>query len=125
MQTGAGIIAILTGLGFGVPGLLGMLYFARHRTVWTLMGFPTYGSGPFERSGIPTTIPLLAGFVVVCAAEILVGLLLVFGWNGALWLSIALLPFELAYWYGFALPFGFVLGAIRAALVIGVLLSAA
>ena len=125
MRTAAGIVAILTGLGFGVPGVLGMLHFARHGTVWTLMGFPTYGCGPFERFGIPTTIPLLAGFVLVCAAEILVGLLLVFGWKGALWLSLALLPFELAYWYGFALPFGFVFGAVRAALVVGALLSPA
>jgi hypothetical protein len=36
----------------------------------------------------------------------------------AFWLALALLPFELIYWIGFALPFGPFLGAIRTALVI-------
>ena len=124
MRIAAGIIAILTGLGFGVPGLLGLRHFARTGAVWTFMGFPTYGGGPFERRGHPTSVPLLASFVLVCAAEILIGLLLIFDWKPALWLSLALPPIELGFWYGFALPFGFVFGAIRAALVLGVMLSA-
>jgi FtsH-binding integral membrane protein len=33
-------------------------------------------------------------------------------------LALGLLPFELAFWIGFALPFGFVFGAARTALVI-------
>lgn len=35
-----------------------------------------------------------------------------------MWLAIALLPFELIFWIGFALPFGPILGAIRTVLVI-------
>src|SRR5690349_12615586 len=101
-------MAAATGIGFGVPGIVGLRHFARSGEIWTLAGFPTYGDGPFERIGIPTSTPLLLGFVGVCAAEV--------GLAGALWrgtrrsvlASHALLPIELAYWWGFALPFGFV-----------------
>jgi hypothetical protein len=114
----AASVAIFTGLGFGLPGAYGLWHFARHRAVWTFIGFPTYGGGPFEKIGLPTSVPLLAAFVLVCAAEVAVGVLL---WNDApfgLWLSLALLPFEFAFWLGFALPFGPVLGIIRTALVL-------
>lgn len=74
--------------------------------VWTFLGFPTYGGGPFERWGIPVSVALLTGFVVVCAAEVLVGVLLWRDGTTAQWLALALLPVEFAYWIGFALPFG-------------------
>ena len=54
---------MLLGLGFGVPCLLGLVHFARTGEVWTFMGFPTYGGGPFERLGLPTSVPLLAAFL--------------------------------------------------------------
>jgi hypothetical protein len=87
------------------------------------MGFPVYGRGPFERWGVPTNVPLLAGFIAVCAAEIVVGVFLWSGGPTGLWLAIAIILFELIYWIGFALPFGPILGAIRTVLVI-VLLAA-
>ena len=121
MTRAAGSIALLLGLGFGIPGLIGIRHFTSQHEIWRLLGFPAYGEGPFERVGIPTTVPLLAGFVVVCAAEVGVGALLLASWRPALWLSLALLPFELAYWTGFALPYGFVLGAARVGLTIAVL----
>lgn len=124
MTRTAGVIALLSGLGFGVPGFIGTLHLARNHEIWRFLGFPTYGEGPFERVGITTTAPLLTGFVVVCAAEVVVGALLLSGWRPALWLSLALLPVELAYWTGFALPYGFVLGAARVGLTIAVLLRA-
>lgn len=122
MTRAAGVLAVLLGLGFGIPGVIGARYFARHHEVWQLLGFPTYGEGPFERAGISTTVPLLVGFVVVCTAEVVVGVLLLADWHAALWLSLALLPFELAYWTGFALPYGFVLGLARVGLTVAVLL---
>ena len=118
MTRAAGVLAWISGLGFGVPAVFGLRYFAQHDEVWTFLGFPTYGGGPFERWGIPTSIPLLAGFIAVCVAELVVGALL---WSGrpiGLWLALAILPFELIYWIGFALPFGPILGAIRTVLVI-------
>ena len=122
MTRTAGALAVLLGLGFGIPGVIGTRYFAEHHEVWRFLGFPTYGEGPFEHIGHPTTLGLLVGFVVVCAAEGTVGVLLLADWHPALWLSLAILPFELAYWAGFALPFGFILGAARIALTVVVLL---
>jgi len=82
------------------------------------MGFPTYGRGPFESWEFETSVPLLAGFIAVCSAELIVGFFLWSHQPNGLWFAIALLPFELIYWIGFALPFGPFLGAIRTALVI-------
>ena len=41
------------------------------------MGFPAYGRGPFERYGLPTTVPLLLGFLALCLLECLAV------WSGA------------------------------------------
>jgi hypothetical protein len=120
MTRAAGVLALLLGLGFGIPGFIGARHFAQTHEIWQFLGFPTYGEGPFERAGIPTTVLLLAGFVAVCTAEVGLGALLLAGWGPALWLSLVLLPFELAYWTGFALPYGFVLGTARAGLTIAV-----
>jgi hypothetical protein len=121
MTRAAGVLSVLLGLGFGIPGVIGARYFAEHGEVWQFLGFPSYGDGPFERAGVATTVPLLVGFAVVCAAEIGIGVLLAADWHPALWLSLAIVPFELAYWTGFALPFGFVLGAARIGLTVAVL----
>ena len=118
MTKAGALLAWISGLGFGLPAVFGLRYFIQHREVWTFMGFPTYGGGPFERWGMPTSVMLLAGFLVVCVAELVVGGLLWGGGSLGLWLSLALLPFELAYWIGFALPVGPILGGIRAVLVI-------
>jgi hypothetical protein len=103
----------LSGLGFGLPAVYGAVHFARTGEVWQFMGFPAYGHGPFERIGIPTTVPLLAGFAAVCGAEVVAGSLLWRGHRSGRKLALALLPFEIAYWAGFALPLGPVLGAGR------------
>lgn len=49
-------------------------------------GFPAYGHGPFERIGIETSIPLLVGFLAVCAAEVALALIL---WAGAAYAAAA------------------------------------
>lgn len=114
----AACFAWVSGLGFGLPAVYGAVHLVRNGDIWQFMGFPTYGRGPFEKVGLPTTVPLLAGFAAVCGAEVVAGNLL---WNrrraGAT-LSLALLPFEGAYWLGFALPLGPVLGAARTAAVL-------
>jgi hypothetical protein len=111
------------GLGFGLPGAYGAWYYSRHGEVWTFLGFPTYGDGPFERWGLTTSVALLLGFVAVCAAEVVVGVLL---WRDTMlapWLALALLPVELVFWIGFALPFGPLLGLARTAMVVAVLVA--
>lgn len=123
MNRAAAVCSLVLGLGFGLPGAYGAWYYARHGEVWTFLGFPTYGDGPFERWGFPTSVALLLGFVAVCAVEVVVGVLL---WRDATiapWLALALLPVELVFWIGFALPFGPLLGLARTALVVGVLVA--
>lgn len=118
MSQVAAVLAWFSGLGFVVPALLGLRYFMREQTVWTFMGFPTYGGGPFERWGMPTSTGFLIAFAVVCAAELLVGFLLWAGRPVGHWLAIGLLPVEMFFWIGFALPVGPVLGLVRTVLVV-------
>ena len=123
MNRAAAVCSVVLGLGFGLPGAYGAWYYARHGEVWTFLGFPTYGDGPFERWGLPTSTALLLGFVTVCAAEVVVGVLLWRDSETAPWLALALLPVELVFWVGFALPFGPLLGLARTVLVVAVLVS--
>jgi hypothetical protein len=114
----AALLSVLLGLGFGIPGVLGARHLARTGEVWTFMGFPTYGGGLFEKVGLTATVPLILGFVAVCAAEVAVGVLLWTGAPHAGLVSLVLLPFELVFWIGFALPLGPPLGIARAILVL-------
>lgn len=120
----ASVLAWTAGLGFGLPCAYAIWYFAAHGRVWTFLGFPTYGDGPFEAVGIDTTIPLLAGFLAVCAAETIAGWTLWRGRRVGVVLALLLLPFELAFWIGFALPLGPMFGAARTAAVIAAWISA-
>lgn len=118
MKTAAGVLSLVLGLGFGLPGIFGTWHFARTGAVWQFMGFPSYGNGPFERIGLQTSVPLLLGFVVVCAAEVVVGIMLLRDVSYGPVLAYALLPLEFAFWIGFALPFGPPLGVARTVLLI-------
>jgi hypothetical protein len=112
------VLAWVAGLGFGLPAVYGTWYFADRGEVWMFAGFPTYGDGPFERVGLETSVPLLLAFVVVCAVEVLLGWWLWTGRPAAWLLSLVLLPVELVFWIGFALPLGPLLGIARVALVL-------
>ena len=112
-RVGAAAAAGLAGVGFGIPCLAGIQHLAETGQVWQFLGYPTYGNGPFDRNGIPTTIPLLAGFLAVCVAEVGLAVAIVRQSRWATKASTTLLPIELAYWTGFALPFGFVFGLGR------------
>ena len=118
MRPAAASLCLVLGLGFGLPCVFGIRHFARTGEVWTFMGFPTYGDGPFERIGVHTSSSLLVGFLFVCIAEVAVGVMLWAGTPYAAALSYALLPFELAFWIGFALPFGPLLGIPRTVLLL-------
>lgn len=110
----AGSLNLAVGLGFGPLAICGARYFAQHGRVWQFAGFPTYGDGPFEAIGVPNSAALIAGFAVVCAVEMAIGAAMLTGRRPSPHLSVALLPFEWAYWLGFALPFGVVVGVMRA-----------
>ena len=114
----AALLSIFVGLGFGLPCAYGIWYLSRRGEVWTFLGFPTYGGGPFEAIGIQTIVLLLVAFLVVCGLEVVTGWLLWCGLRAGAVLAVALLPFEPAFWIGFALPFGPPLGLARTILVI-------
>ena len=118
MTRAAAVFAWLSGLGFGLPAIPAILYFAEHEAVWTFMGFPTYGDGPFEDLGVSTSVPLLGAFLSVCLVELAMGWLLWTRKRPGIALSFGVLPVELAFWIGFALPFGPVFGLLRSGLVI-------
>jgi hypothetical protein len=118
MLRAAGVLCWVLAAGFGLPNIPAIASIARGDGVWYFLGFPTYGGGVFEQLGVPTSVPLLVGFLLVSIAEVIVGLLLWTGHRAASVLAIVLLPLELAFWIGFALPFGPVLGLARTVLVI-------
>lgn len=102
MKQAAGSLSLFPGLGFGLPCVFAIRHFEQTGEVWTFMGFPTYGNGPFERIGVQTSTALLVGFLIVCIAEVAVGVML---WTGTPYASAAscgLLPLEFAFWIGFA-----------------------
>ena len=117
MLKAAAACSMLLGLGFGLPAAYGARHLATTGETWTFLGFPTYGGGPFERWGIPTTVPLMLAFLMVCMAEVVVAVLLWADRTAGLWLALALLPFEAIFWIGFALPFAPPFGITRTVLV--------
>ena len=95
-----------SGLGFGLPCIYAIWSMVNGRGIAYVMGFPTYGHGPFEKMGIHSTTPLLTGFLLVCALECIAGWGLWDGDKGSAILSMAIIPVELVFFIGFALPFG-------------------
>lgn len=118
MARSAAAASLVLGLGFGLPCAYGLWFFATRNEVWIFLGFPTYGDGPFDAAGIPTTVPLLTGFLIICILEIVAAVLLWRPNRAGYWISLLLLPLEAIYWIGFALPFGPLLGALRTGLVL-------
>jgi hypothetical protein len=114
----AASVSLFLGVGFGLPCIFAIRHFAQTGEVWMFMGFPTYGSGPFEGIGVHTSSELLVAFLLVCVAEVTVGVLLWAGTHYAPAASYALLPVEIVFWIGFALPFGPLLGIARTGLLL-------
>ena len=108
---------VFLGLGFGIPCALGIKHLSDTGEVWTFMGFPTYGGGPFETAGMQTTVGLLLTFLAVCAAQVVVGTLVIVGVPHAPLVTYLLLTVSLVFWIGFALPFGPILGTVSAVLL--------
>jgi len=100
----AAILHWFIAVGFGVFCIPAIRNLLSGRDIPIVMGFPAYGRGPFERVGIPTTVPLLAAFLLVCILEAVAGFLL---WRGSMAgavLALVLLPVGGFFWWGFALP---------------------
>lgn len=114
----AAILAWFSGLGFGLPGLYAIWYMLQGRGIARVMGLPTYGEGTFERFGIKATVPLILGFVLVCAMECVVGWMLWQNDRGGAVLALVLLPIELTFGIGFSLPFGPLFAVARTILIL-------
>jgi hypothetical protein len=114
----AALLSWFLGLGFGLPCVYAIRYFAEHGRTWTFLGFPTYGEGLFEKIGIPTSVPLLVSFLLACVAELILGWMLWWNRHAGRVLAVALLPIEFVFWVGFLLPVCPPLGVMRTALVL-------
>jgi hypothetical protein len=100
----AAILHWFIAVGFGVFCFPAIRNLMMGRPIPIVMGFPAYGRGPFERVGIPTTIPLLAAFLLVCILEAVAGFLLWGSYKSGAVLALVLVPIGGVFWWGFALP---------------------
>ena len=114
----AAILLWINAVGFGVFCLPAIRNLLMGRDIPYVMGFPAYGKGPFERVGIPTTVPLLSAFLLVCILEGVAGWLLWSGHKTGAILAIALLPVGAIFWWGFALPIAPIFALIRTVLIL-------
>jgi len=114
----AAVLLWLNGVGFGVFTLPAIRNLLLDRELAVVMGFKAYGGGPFERHGLPTTVWLLAAFLLVCVTECVAGWLLWGGHRSGAALALALVPFAGVFWWGFALPFGPVFAVPEIALIL-------
>jgi hypothetical protein len=114
----AAILSWFLALGLGVPCLMAIRNLSRGRGIPLVLGFPAYGGGGFERHGFPTTIPLVAGFLLVCIFEALAGGLLWGGYRAGAILALVLLVPGTIYWWGFDLPYPPIAAIIRTVLIL-------
>jgi hypothetical protein len=114
----AAVLLWITAVGFGVFTLPAMRNLHMGRDIPYVMGFPAYGRGPLERTGVPTTIPLLAAFLLVSILEAVAGWLLWGGHKAGAILALVLLPAGAFFWWGFALPLPPIVALARTALIL-------
>jgi hypothetical protein len=100
----AAILHWFVAVGFGVFCIPAIRNLLSGHDIPIVMGFPAYGRGPFERVGIPTTVPLLAAYLLVCMLEAVAGFLLWRGLMAGAVLALVLVPVGGVFWWGFALP---------------------
>ncbi len=100
----AAILQWFIAIGLGVFCFPAIRNLVIGRDIPIVMGFPAYGRGPFERLGIPTTVPLLAAFLLVCILEIAASASLWGGQRSGAILTLILVPIGAVFWWGFALP---------------------
>lgn len=108
----------LVALGFGAPTPYAAVRLLRDGKLPTFIGmFPMYGGGFFERASHRTFVAVLGLFALLCVVEGFAGWQL---WQGArlgAWMTILLLPIEIVFWAGFALPIPPTLAVVRLVLL--------
>jgi hypothetical protein len=112
------VLMLLVAAGFGIPAPFVASFCLRERTPPSFMGlFPMYGGGPLDRFSPEVFAVFLGVFTALCALEAYTGWLL---WNGepvGARMTLVLLPIEVAFWAGFALPIPPLIGVARIALL--------
>ena len=114
----AAALCWVNAVGFGVFTIPAIARVRVGKDLPIVMGFPAYGRGPFEAHGVKSTVPLLAGFLVVCIVEGVAGWLLWRGRRSGAIVAIGVLPAGAVYWWGFALPIPPVFALVRTALIV-------
>ena len=113
------VLMCLVAAGFGALSPFVAAYLLRERTLPVLFGLPfqAYGGGFFERWSPEVFATLLGLFAALSALELFAGYLL---WQGeplGAVMAIALLPIEVVFWAGFALPIPPLVAVVRIALL--------
>lgn len=105
--------------GFGISTIPVAVYLAQRGTLPTFFGlFEMYGGPWSSRFSHRTFVWLLIAFLIVAVAVAWAAWLV---WKGSRIggiLALVLLPIEAVFWIGFALPFPWALGALRAVLLV-------
>ncbi len=113
------VVMCLVALGFGLPAPYVAAYLLRERKLPIFMGmFPAYGGGFFERCSPERFSVLLGLFTALSAAELFAGVLLWQGEKLGALITLALLPIEIVFWAGFALPIPPALAVVRIGLLL-------
>ena len=108
----AGANSIVNGLGFGGFAIPAIVSVGRGHGIIYTFGNPTYGNGPFERIGVPTTVPLLAGFLAACVVQVAGGVLLLWPRPSGIVVSVLGMLLCAPFWWGFDLPFAWLNAAV-------------
>jgi len=114
----ASVLLWISTVGLGVPCLMAIRNLLSGRGIPTVLGFPAYGGGGFERHGLETSVPLLLGFLAVCLAEGYAGWLIWNGYRAGAVLALILLLPGAVYWWGFYLPYPPIAAVIRTILIL-------
>jgi hypothetical protein len=104
----AGANGIVNGLGFGGFAIPAIVSVGQGHGIIYILGNPTYGNGPFERIGVPTTVPLLAGFLAACVILVSGGVLLLWPRRSGIVVSLVGMLLSAIFWWGFNLPLAWI-----------------
>jgi hypothetical protein len=114
----AGVCGVIGPLGFGGFTIPAIVSVAQGHGIIYVWGNPTYGDGPFERIGVPTTVPLLVGFLAACLVQLVgAGLLICLRPSGFIVLPAGML-LSAVFWWGFDLPLAWLGAALTLAFLV-------
>jgi hypothetical protein len=105
--------------GFGIATIPVALYLARYSRLPVFLGlFESFGGPWSSRFGHGTFTWLLLAFLAVTVAAGWAAWLVWHGSKVGAALTLALLPVEAVFWFGFALPIPVLLGLVRVVLLV-------